>query len=51
MRGRSERISFSGDFSGDFWGDVRKSSLVGEESSKGLTRSRHACKRASRFFI
>jgi hypothetical protein len=48
-QGKSDRISFLGDFSGDFWGDAKKYSLVGElmsfvvdESSRGLTRSRHA---------
>jgi len=43
-------------FSGDFSGDVRKSSFVGELSlmgevaSSGLTRSRQAWSRASRFY-
>ena len=51
-RGRSDRISFSGDFSGDVRNNslVGDESLVGEEASKGLTRSLHAWSRASRFY-
>jgi len=47
-------MSFSGDFSGDvrnnsFVGE--EASLVGEEARRGLTRSRHAWSRASRFYL
>ena len=60
-RGRSERRSFSadleGDLEGDFVGDCCKKngfvgevgSFVGEVARRGLTRSRQAWRRASRF--